>query len=73
MIFNESKSVSDCDDTLDIVLELEGGEGELVINTMEELNQLKSVCRTFASSMGFYGRLLRDLETVTEDDLPIIL
>jgi hypothetical protein len=71
MIFNESKSVSDCNDTLDIVLELEGGE--LVINTMEELNQLKSVCRTFASSQGFYGRLLRDLETVTEDDLPIIL
>ena len=47
-------------DTLSIVMELEGGE--LLLEDREDLERVKDVCRTFASSQGFYGRLLADIE-----------
>jgi len=59
--------------TLDIILEIEGGE--LKIEDMDDLKVVKDICRDFARSQGFYGRLLRDLEdaNITENDLPIYL
>lgn len=59
-------------DKLDIIIALEGGE--LTVNNFEELEELKNVCREFAYSQGFYGRLLRDIEAanITEEDFPLV-
>lgn len=59
-------------DKLDIIIALE--EGELTVNNFEELEELKNVCREFAYSQGFYGRLLRDIEAanIEESDFPLV-
>lgn len=46
--------------TFEIVMELEGGS--LLLEDHEDLERVKDVCRMFASSQGFYGRLLADIE-----------
>lgn len=58
---------------IDIILELEGGD--LVLEDFDDLEILKDICREFASSQGFYGRLLRDIENadLSDDSFPIIL
>lgn len=60
-------------DTLDIILGLEGGE--VLVEDMDDLQVVKNICKDFARSQGFYGRLLQTLEDaeITEDNLPIIL
>lgn len=60
-------------DTVGIIMELEGGE--LILEDTEDLETLKNVCREFAGSQGFYGRLLRDLESLNVEDIefPVVL
>ena len=60
-------------DTVGIIMELEGGE--LILEDTEDLETLKNICREFARSQGFYGRLLRDLESLDIKDIefPIVL
>lgn len=66
---NEVKNM----ETVEIVMELEGGE--LIINDFEDLERLKDVCKIFAGSQGFYGRLLNCIEeneaNISENDFPI--
>ena len=48
-------------------MELEGGK--LILEDTEDLETLKNICREFAGSQGFYGRLLRDLESLDVEDI----
>lgn len=65
------KTVSQCNDVVDLIIGLEAEE--LKVNTMEELERVKDLCKKLSMSQGFYGRLLRDLEEIDEHYLPIIL
>lgn len=65
------KTVSQCKDIVELIIGLEAEE--LKVNTMEELERVKDLCRKLSSSQGFYGRMLRDLQEVDEYDLPIVL
>lgn len=56
---------------LDIILDIEGGE--LKIEDKDDLQVVKDLCKKFAMSQGFYGRLLRDLQEIDTTDLPIYL
>lgn len=58
-------------DIVDIIMELEGGQ--LIVKDFEDLEAIKNICRQFATSQGFYGRLLRDIEeaNITENDFPL--
>lgn len=60
-------------DIVGIIMELEGGE--LILEDTEDLETLKNICRDLARSQGFYGRLLRDLESLDVEDIefPIVL
>ena len=60
-------------DTVGIIMELEGGE--LILEDTEDLETLKNICRDLARSQGFYGRLLRDLESLDVEDIefPVVL
>lgn len=63
-------------DTIDIIMALEGGE--LVVNNYEEWDKVKDVASSLASSQGFYGRLLEQMEEfensyVLEDYFPIYM
>ena len=63
--------LKECKDTIEIIDELEGGE--LIIEDKKDLDELKKICVMFASSQGFYGRLLRDiLENEKNIKFPII-
>ena len=55
-------------DMIDIIIELESGS--LLIEDRMDLERVKDVCRFLASSQGFYGRLLEDLEYI---ELPAML
>lgn len=55
-------------DTIDIIIELESGS--LLIEDRMDLERVKDVCRSLASSQGFYGRLLEDLDYI---ELPAML
>ncbi len=66
--------MKECTDTVEIIMELEGGE--LVIEDKKDLERLKNLCREFAYSQGFYGRLLRDIEDAEElgnIEFPIVM
>lgn len=66
--------MKECTDTVEIIMELEGGE--LVIEDKKDLERLKDLCRELAYSQGFYGRLLRDIEEAEksgEIEFPIVL
>lgn len=65
------KTISQCKDELDIILQLEGGA--VKVENLEELKVVKVLCQKLSMSQGFYGRLLRDLQNIDEYDLPIIL
>lgn len=65
------KTVSQCNDVVDLIIGLE--EEELKVNTIEELERVRNLCRDLSTSQGFYGRLLRDLQKIDEYDLPIVL
>lgn len=65
------KTVSQCNDVVDLIIELEAEN--VRVNTIEELERVKDLCKKLASSQGFYGRLLRDLQEIDEYDLPIVL
>ena len=65
------KTVSQCSDVVDLIVTLESED--LRVNTAEELERIRDLCRKMASSQGFYGRLLRDLQEIDEYDLPIVL
>lgn len=54
--------------TIDIIIELESGS--LLIEDRKDLKRVKDVCRSLASSQGFYGRLLEDLDYI---ELPAML
>ena len=60
---DESKKVTESKtsdmDTVDIVMELEGGE--LTIADVDDWNKVKSVADSLKGSQGFYGRLLRSM------------
>lgn len=63
-------------DFIDIIMALEGGE--LVINNYEEWDRVKNIALSLASSQGFYGRLLEQMEEfensyVLEDCFPIYM
>lgn len=60
-------------DIVGIIMELEGGE--LILEDTEDLETLKNICRDLARSQGFYGRLLRDLESLDVEDIefPVVL
>lgn len=63
-------------DMIDIIMALEGGE--LVVNNYEEWEKVKDVASSLASSQGFYGRLLEQMEEfensyVLEDYFPIYM
>lgn len=66
---DESKKVTERKtsdmDTVDIVMELEGGE--LTIADVEDWNAVKSVASDLQNSQGFYGRLLRDMLEAEEE------
>jgi hypothetical protein len=55
-------------DMIDIIIELESGS--LLIEDRKDLERVKDVCRSLASSQGFYGRLLEDLDYI---ELPAML
>lgn len=55
-------------DMIDIIIELESGS--LLIEDHMDLERVKDVCRSLASSQGFYGRLLDDLDYI---ELPAML
>ena len=55
-------------DMIDIIIELESGS--LLIEDRMDLERAKDVCRSLASSQGFYGRLLDDLDYI---ELPAML
>ena len=55
-------------DMIDIIIELESGS--LLIEDRMDLERVKDVCRSLASSQGFYGRLLGDLDYI---ELPAML
>ena len=55
-------------DMIDIIIELESGS--LLIEDRKDLERVKDVCRSLASSQGFYGRLLDDLDYI---ELPAML
>lgn len=66
--------MKECTDSVEIIIELEGGE--LVIEDEKDLKRLKDLCREFAYSQGFYGRLLRDIEDAEESgeiEFPIVM
>lgn len=65
------KTISQCKDELDIILQIEGGA--VKVENLEELKVVKVLCQKLSMSQGFYGRLLRDLEEIEAADLPIIL
>lgn len=66
---DESKKVTERKtsdmDTVDIVMELEGGE--LTIADVEDWNAVKSVASDLQNSQGFYDRLLRDMLEAEEE------
>jgi len=53
---------------IDVIIALESGS--LLIEDQKDLERLKDVCRSLASSQGFYGRLLEALDHI---ELPIVL
>lgn len=57
--------MKDCTTDVDIINALEGDTLEL--DDMEDWNRLKELARSLASSQGFYGRLLRDMEDAEPD------
>lgn len=69
--------VKDCVDSVDLINALEGDS--LKIEDKFDWEKVKELARDFASSQGFYGRLLRDMieyeESVGEDgmEFPIIM
>jgi hypothetical protein len=65
------KTVSQCKDVVELIIGLEAEE--LRVNTIEELERVKDLCKKLSSSQGFYGRMLRDLQEIDEYDLPIVL
>ena len=62
-IIEESKKVTESKtsdmDTVDIIMELEGGE--LTIADVDDWNKVKEVANSLKGSQGYYGRLLRDM------------
>ena len=63
-------------DTIDIIMALECGE--LIIDNYEKWEKVKDVASSLASSQGFYGRLLEQMEEfensyVLEDYFPIYM
>lgn len=67
----ETKSVSDYKDDIDLIIALESDN--IKISTVDELNRVKAICEKLKNSQGFYGRLLNQLNQLSEDNLPIIL
>lgn len=67
----ETKSVSDYEDDIDLIIALESDS--IKISTVDELNRVKAICEKLKNSQGFYGRLLNQLNLVSEDNLPIII
>lgn len=65
--------MKECTDDVEVIMALEGDTLEL--DNMEDWNRLKEIARGLASSQGFYGRLLANMEEVKEEDLefPIYL
>lgn len=47
--------------------------GVLEIETLDDLNRVRSLAEGLSHSQGFYGRLLLELNEYTEEDLPINL
>ncbi len=70
-ILTETKSVSDYEDDIDLIIALESDS--IKISTVDELNRVKAICEKLKNSQGFYGRLLNQLNLVSEDNLPIII
>ena len=64
MVKKEESKTADMD-TVDIIMELEGGE--LTIADVEDWNAVKSVASDLQNSQGFYGRLLRDMLEAEEE------
>lgn len=46
-------------DDVDLIMELEGGE--VVIEDYDDWCRVKDLARDWSSSMGYYGRLYRDM------------
>lgn len=65
--------MKDCTDDVEVIMALEGDTLEL--DDIEDWNRLKEIARGLASSQGFYGRLLANIEETDEEDLefPIYL
>lgn len=65
--------MKDCTDDVEVIMALEGDTLEL--DDIEDWNRLKEIARGLASSQGFYGRLLANMEETEEEDLefPIYL
>ena len=67
--YDESKKVTESKtadmDTVDIIMELEGGE--LTIADVDDWNAVKSVASDLQNSQGFYGRLLRSMKDTEEE------
>ena len=67
------KKVSEMD-TVDIIMELEGGE--LVLQDKEDWDTVKALAKELSPSQGFYGRLFRDMteyENEYELNFPIVM
>lgn len=56
--------VKDCKDDVELITALEGDT--LQIEDLEDWDRVKNLAREFASSQGFYGRLLRDMSEYEE-------
>lgn len=68
-----SRKVSEMD-TVDIIVELEGGE--LVLQDKEDWDTVKALAKELSLSQGFYGRLFRDMteyENEYELNFPIVM
>ena len=68
-----SRKVSEMD-TVDIIMELEGGE--LVLQDKEDWDTVKALAKELSPSQGFYGRLFRDMteyENEYELNFPIVM
>lgn len=65
------KTVSQYNDIVELIIGLEAEN--IRVNTIEELERVRNLCKDLSASQGFYGRLLQDLQDIDEYDLPIVL
>ena len=59
--------MKDCTDDVEVIMALEGDTLEL--DDLDDWNRLKEIARGLASSQGFYGRLLANMEEVYDEDI----